>query len=392
MLAAIVANDASEALPFSAPRRPQVPFSFIAYGDVQQNYRGAHDALALRMAREPAAFVISSGDISNDEGLDYTDDFLPGIRPVAEQISFFPSPGNHDVDFGSSSSRMNFYRFFRHSYAYLSERFDNSHITPESQKLWYSFEYGPALFISLDSNFLIDEGKYKATHSLPVYRFHREQQLTWLSRQLIRADEDQSIRYIFVFFHHSPFFSDENKPFLGMGGHPGHGEMMVNQPVPALTDSKHRLYMLDLFRIHKVTAVFSGHVHYYERWRELITQGDQFVHIINWFVVGNGGVKPRGKPLYKQKSIQRLFDKKDYLRYYLDRASNLGMGWAASLDHVFPDEDDKDGRFPGYVLVSVDSDGVTFETKDSEGLLRDQGRLAGPLNLPPGLRRPANSQ
>jgi len=146
----------------------------------------------------------------------------------------------------------------------------------------------------------------------------------------------------------------------------------VDQTVPSEEPGK-RLYLLDLFRQHRVTAVFTGHEHYYERWQEIIREDSQPVHLLNWVVTGLGGVKPRGTPKYKEEKIQKLLEENEAFRHYLTRSSQLNPTWTAELRHLYPTEESRSGSFHSYVLVTVNSSGVRFQTKDKAGKVRDQG-------------------
>ncbi|HSR70245.1 MAG TPA: metallophosphoesterase [Acidobacteriota bacterium] len=381
------------ALPFPGLPLPSAgqSFRFLVYGDIQHNHREGHNRLVEQMMKEEdVAFIIHPGDISKDDGEGYVKDFLSVAAPLVEHTPFFPSPGNHDVEWGSPASRAGFTGFFRTVLGRLSELPQNAHMGDlQEQKLWYSFEYAGVLFICLDSNLFIDEGKYAATHQLEPYRGLREEQLEWLLDELDRAKNDPAIRARFIFMHHSPFSSDENKPKFGLfGGHPGHREMMINQTIPGLTAGEHRLYLTDLLRSSKVTSVFTGHVHYYERWREVIRNGDSYVHVLNWFVVGNGGVRLRGKPLSDPQDIRELFEDEEVFLAYQQRARDAVPGWRSQLQHAFPNPEFPDGRFHGYVVVEVRPQGIFFQTKDIYGQVRDSGQLSGDLSRLPGLRRP----
>lgn len=363
-------------MPFTPPAEEAAgqPFSFLVYGDIQDNYRSGHDALVKQMLQEPAELIFNTGDISPHEGKHYVRDFYPVIEKLAEKVPFFPAIGNHDIDWGSATSRQRFHSFFHRIYEYLAREPGNEHLRdPESQKLWYSLLYRNVLFIVLDSNFFIDEGKYANTHELETYRDHLEEQLIWVRNLLRESSENPAIRARFVFFHHSPFFSDENDPFpiFGFGGHPGHRRMIVNLRVPSEEFSE-PVFLLDLFRKYGVNAVFTGHEHYYERWQEIIREDRRPIRVLNWVVTGLGGVKPRGRPKYKDESIQDVLEEKVY-REYLNRIADVDPQWASKLLHIYPTEASPAARFHHYVRVTLEDSGIHFQAKDISGDVRDQG-------------------
>lgn len=355
-------------------------FSFIVYGDIQENHQNSHQALIEHMLLEDAAFVVNTGDISRDDGRHYTREFYPVIQKLAQRMPFFPALGNHDVDWGSPVSRFRFSNFFHKTLVYLSTHPGNAHLgDPTSQKLWYSFVYQNVLFMVLDSNLLIDEGHYQSTHALAPYRDYLKQQLIWVRDTLRDSSQDPRIRTRFVFFHHSPFVSDQLDPvpFIGAGGHPGHSHMVVNQRVPSGGSGK-TLYLLDLFRKHRVTAVFTGHEHYYERWQETIFENNLPIHRLNWVVSGLGGTRPRGRPEYQEEKIEELFEVGEVYRDYVERIRDVNVGWTARLRHDYPTQKDASGRFHNYILVTVTGSEVSFQTRDKRGEIRDQGYFSGP--------------
>ncbi|MDA2932922.1 metallophosphoesterase [Acidobacteria bacterium AH-259-D05] len=364
-------------MPFTLPSDEEhiSSFSFIVYGDIQENYRNSHQALIEHMLKEEAAFVINTGDISRDMGKYYLRDFYPVIQVLAEQIPYFPVIGNHDVTWGSPVSRYRFSNFFHRAHDYLAKKEINAHLVdPTTQKLWYSFTYGDVLFIILDSNLFIDEGRYQKTHALRPYQTYLKEQMIWVRDLLRNSSRDPRIKARFVFFHHSPFVSDELSPvpFLGTGGHPGHSHMVVNQRVPSGDPGK-TLYLLDLFRKHRVTAVFTGHEHYYERWQETIFENKRPIHLLNWVVSGVGGTKPRGHPEYKQGEIEELLEEGKVYRDYVDRINELNANWSADFQHHYPNRKSQSGLFHNYILVTVSGSEVRFLTRDKLGEIRDQG-------------------
>ena len=90
-------------------------------------------------------------------------------------------------------------------------------------------------------------------------------------------------------------------------------------------------------------------------------------------MTGLGGVKPRGTPEYEEKKIQKLLEENETYQHYLRRSSQLNPTWTAELQHPYPTEESRSGSFHSYVLVTVESSGVRFQTKDKSGKVRDQG-------------------
>jgi len=354
-------------------------FSFAVYGDIQDNYKEGHKALVGRLVKEPVSLVFNTGDISDHSGSDYDTQFYPIISDLLSRVPFFPAIGNHDIRWNSRESRVPFRRFFRETFRHLAGLPDNRHLAgDDNQRLWYSFKYNDVLFIVLDSNFFVDEGRYRKTHLLPEYKGYRDEQLTWLRDLLRKAAGDESLRARFVFFHHSPFTSAETGrkiPLLAIGGHPGHGTMLVNQQVPA-ERPREKLYLLDLFRQTRVDAVFTGHEHYYERWTELITEKGRPAHKINWVVNGLGGVRPRGEPEYRQARLDRIIAKEPHFVAYWDRIRSANPAWSSDFRHAFPNEKHPNGAFHNYVVVTVDGKTIRFQTKDTTGTIRDQGSFS----------------
>ena len=306
---------------------------------------------------------------------DYGRHFYPAIAGLARRTPFFPAMGNHDVAWGSPLSRYPFQIFFKSTLDYLAGQAGNQHLAgPNSQRLWYSLTYGTTLFIVLDSNLFIDEGHYQRTHALDPYRNYAHEQLVWVRDLLENSGRNPKIHAKFVFFHHSPLLSYEARsvPIFGWGGHPGHRRMVMTLRVPSRQPGK-ELHLLDLFRYHGVGAVFTGHEHYYERWQEIIREKGRTVRIVNWVVNGLGGVKPRGRPEYKEKKIAELLRTDEAYQHYLKRVSALNPDWTAELRHAYPTEENPDARFHNYMLVTVDGSEIRFQTKDISGKVRDAG-------------------
>lgn len=117
----------------------QAPFTFFYMGDVQEGYgqwgRMLRDAYA---ANPQVKFGLLGGDMVNDgESSEDWSKFFAAATPVFQEIGLFPAPGNHDdteLYYKSFSLAQN-----------GPQGFD---------KKFYSFDYGNARFVVLDSNLL----------------------------------------------------------------------------------------------------------------------------------------------------------------------------------------------------------------------------------------------
>jgi 3',5'-cyclic AMP phosphodiesterase CpdA len=197
----------------------------VIYGDSRTGIETHKKILALIMEKHPEA-VFNVGDIVEDGR-------KPEEWPVFNEITkelrantnFYPVLGNHEED---------------------SPLFYSNFELPGNEQ-WYSVNFNKIHFTVLNSNKDLSVGS---------------EQYKWLENDLASVGKD--IKFKVVTFHHPPFST-------GKHGYDEKGLSLSISP---------------LFEKYKVSAVFNGHDHDYERLE---------VGPVSYFVVGGGGA-----PLYPQ--------------------------------------------------------------------------------------------
>jgi hypothetical protein len=205
----------------------QTRFRFAVVGD-----SGSGNANQFAVARQILAwkpdFVLHTGDVVYEGGAerDYQPKFVEPYRQLIANTVMYPTLGNHDYRTRSGSPYLAFFE-----------------LPHAGQERWYSFNYGHALFIGLDSNARFGPGS---------------EQYTWLKATLAGS----TARWKMAYFHH-PFYSsgwEGSSPWLRETWGP-------------------------LFKQYGVNVVFNGHDHDYERIKPM----DK----IQFIVTGGGGASLR---------------------------------------------------------------------------------------------------
>jgi uncharacterized protein (TIGR03437 family) len=194
-------------------------FRFLHFADSGTG-TDAQLRLAAQMAREDPAFVLANGDLAyeNATHASVEDNYFSVYRDLMARVPFFATLGNHEyyTDSGRPSLR--------------------SRVTPTAgipERDWgryYSFDWGNAHFVALDSNDPLaraDEGDFGM--------------LTWLENDLKATRKFWRI----VFFHHAPYSTG------------------IHQDEPET--ARVRKYIVPILERHGVQVVFSGHEHTYQR-------------------------------------------------------------------------------------------------------------------------------
>ena len=275
--------------PIEPPVRPLPPedrtarekkFSFFAYGDTRSQgparsgepapdgrvLQGPHSAVvdamvaaAQRLASTqfPARFVVSSGDavLYGPNGTMWNVSYVPLIDRLTRQagLPFFFAVGNHDMTtrpIGDPEREHG----LRNTLSAISKLLppDGSPRRLDGYPT-FSFGYGNAFFILLDSNIATDK-----------------KQLEWVTRQLDGLDR-RRYHLVFAVFHHPPFDSGQ------------HGGDLLEPASAAI-----RAVYLPLFRKHHVRMTITGHDHLLDHFVERYEDGGR-AYRMDHLLSGGGG-------------------------------------------------------------------------------------------------------
>lgn len=197
---------------FKTAPPPGSEFSFAVYGDTRSD-PAAHASVVKAILESDPDFVLHVGDIVRAGGnLDsWIAEFFTPAADLIRTKAFYPALGNHE--YAGDRSAENYRAFFA---------------LPSATERWYSFDYGCAHFVCLDT-------------CVPGDYAPGSEQRLWLEADLEAARESP---WTFVFFHHPPYTASS-----------GHSD-----------DARVQADLVPLFEAGGVDAVFSGHTHAYERY------------------------------------------------------------------------------------------------------------------------------
>ena len=181
-------------------------FTFNALGDSRTN---VNDWNTVSNAVRQSDFVLFGGDMVNSGGStsDWDAWFTNGVNFFENNIVYY-NTGNHDINSDATASK-----------------FRNIMVQPPNpgNELYYSFTFGNAVFICLNSNDTSNINQYN-----------------WLLNTL---ENNKSKKWRFVFFH---------KPFFTSPSHVGEMNPCLNTWWKAFDD-------------YGVEVIFNGHTHNYQR-------------------------------------------------------------------------------------------------------------------------------
>ncbi len=195
--------------------------TFLHYGDCGYNNTVQNDIAALMLAEE-ADFGIVAGDIDQGVGDNYDDVFFGVYEDLLKNSCHFTCIGNHDTYADGAATYLDAF--------YLPSN------NPQQTERYYSFVWGNAKFVCLDSNIPYTTGT---------------DQYNWMIDEL-RCNDKQ---WLFVFFHHPPWTNawsaDYYIPFTEYYQYQGNVDM--------------RTHLVPLFEQYGVDYVLNGHSHCYQR-------------------------------------------------------------------------------------------------------------------------------
>ncbi|MDD6275421.1 MAG: metallophosphoesterase family protein [Clostridia bacterium] len=233
-------------------------FSFITIADVQassdENFAKASETMKGAMATCPdAEFMVNLGDFVNDNTNDEWDWYFKNFEFANMNLTFAPVAGNHD---GNITNKFNINVF--QSMFNLSNPDTNS-CTNGVNGFYYSFDYGNAHFVVLNTNDM-----YPMTQS----------QRNWFVNDVKKSDADWNI----VLMHRASYSEGKN----------------INKPDTIIM----REVLLPLFDELDIDLVYAGHDHVY--YRSYQVENDKVVDDVTYVTENYNGeevtfaVNPRG--------------------------------------------------------------------------------------------------
>lgn len=206
---------------FTAKGNDDAHFTFLHYGDCGYD-NSVQNSIAALMHDEKADFGIVAGDVDQAIGNNYDVLYFNVYKDILKNYCHFTAIGNHDTYYDNAATYLDAF--------YLPTN------NPQQTERYYSFNWGNAKFICLDSNIPYTNGT---------------DQYNWLIDEL-RCNNQQ---WLFVFFHHPPWTNawsaDYFLPFSEYFLYQGNEDMRTD--------------LVPIFEQYHVDFVLNGHSHCYQR-------------------------------------------------------------------------------------------------------------------------------
>ena len=281
-----------------APKSLDQPYRFVAFGDIGDG-KSEQKQLAQRAFLLKPDLVVVPGDIVYERGLlsEYDSNFWPiynadkagdaGV-PLMRSIPFVAAPGNHDTDtrdLDKYPEALAYYYFWDQPLngplgieggpivpALIASETNRKHFIEAAGNAYprmgnYSFDYGNAHWLVLDSN--------------PYVDWTDKELNDWVARDLASA---KNATWRFVMLHH-PGFNSSREHY----------------------EQQHMRLLAPAFEAAKVDVVFSGHLHNYQRSLPLSFVPDKKGTLL---IGGKDGKTVRGRVVNGRWTLDRSFDGK----------------------------------------------------------------------------------
>jgi 3',5'-cyclic AMP phosphodiesterase CpdA len=241
----------------------RTPLKFVVFGDSHASVKEQRQRAVALIKLDPA-FIIHTGDMTNHGGYEEYTKYL--FQPAAEalrRVPVWPARGNHEE---RGVQHRNVFRLPGNAW-------------------WYSFDYGDAHFVCLDSTIWRWEDAKRLTAEM----------LRWCENDLARSGALWKI----VFCHEPPYDIAEMRCNWG------------------------RDTVLPILRRHGVDLVMSGHSHTYQRFRPMYWPGQNDRRPIT-FIVSGGAGGGRTEPERAQPHVAASSSKMHFMLYSIDGQTLTG--------------------------------------------------------------------
>jgi len=221
----------------TAPARRKL-FRLAVWGDSRSDPY-AHETVVLQMVRYRPDLAVNVGDVVGHGASlpQWVEMHFRPMRWLGATTPTYIAIGNHEYGGFWDLGRVPPFE---------------EYVSQPGNEYYFSFNYAGSHFIILDSN--------REEDGIPLGR----EQFEWLKRDLA-SDSCRDADWRFVFFHHPPYSEGWD-----WGGYYDGEELFREKLVP-------------LFARHRVTFVFSGHTHDYERGQSPKGSGPFYI------ITGGGG-------------------------------------------------------------------------------------------------------
>ena len=221
---------------------PQTQVAFIVFGDSGTG-NIYQQKLAKVILKYPFKFMLHTGDLAYPSATVelLNSNFINQYDQHLKKSAFYPSPGNHDYQADNLRPYLDKFNLPRQA------------LNAQDMERYYSFDYGNAHFVSLDTNTPLDQ----------VSNNRADDMLDWLEFDLKTS---QTKLWKIVFFHYPPYSSGNT-----------HGEDLRVQQI-----------LVPVLEKYDIDLVFNGHEHNYERTCE-IANNSCVPGGVTYVVTGGGG-------------------------------------------------------------------------------------------------------